>query len=130
MGARRERGHPAAVRVAPAMAMLGGAVVVALVLLVVGVPGLVVTAAVSAVLVVAAVANHRTLASLVAGFSLLLIRPYQPGELVRIFSQELCTVVDAEVVRIGLLTTTLASSHGLFDVANTWMLRAAPQCRD
>lgn len=69
-------------------------------------------------------------ADLAAGLVLLLARPYAPGEQIRIYVPCLHDVVDAEVVRIGWATTSLATATGLVTVANTRMLRASPEGHD
>ncbi len=94
-----------------------------------GVPilALLVVAVVIGVLV--AVAARRTVSSLVAGAGLRLVRPYQPGEHVRVFVPALRSVHDAEIVRVGPANTTLMTRDGLVLVPNALMLRGAPECR-
>ncbi|WP_460604657.1 hypothetical protein [Jatrophihabitans fulvus] len=130
LAARRERAFS---RPAPLLAPLAATVAVAgavvLLLLLLGAGAPVVVAGAAAVAVAGLVLAHRTTASVAAGISLLLIRPYQPGERVRLYLPERASLVEAEIVRIGLLNTLLASEDGLVAVANTRMLRAAPECR-
>jgi small-conductance mechanosensitive channel len=76
--------------------------------------------------VLAAVVAHRTVASVLAGLALLLIRPYAPGERVRLHSPAHGGHVDAEIVRIGLANTTLATSSGVLVVPNSLLLKDAP----
>ena len=80
--------------------------------------------------VVVAVAARRTVSSLVAGAGLRLVRPYVPGEHVRVFVPALRSVQDAEIVRVGPANTTLMTRDGLVLVPNALMLRGAPECRD
>lgn len=76
-----------------------------------------------------AVAAHRTTTSVLAGITLWLVQPFQPGERVRIFAPERHAVVEAELVRIGLVNTTLATEAELLVVANARLLRPAPRPR-
>lgn len=78
----------------------------------------------------AAIAAHRTLGSLAAGAGLLLVRPYHPGERVRLYVPSLHSVAEAEVVRVGPANTTLMTSDGLVVVPNSRMLRGDPEHPD
>lgn len=73
--------------------------------------------------VVAVVAARGTLGSLAAGAGLLLARPYEPGEHVRVHVPCLDRVVEAEVVRVGAANTTLMTATGLVLVPNSVILR-------
>lgn len=92
-------------------------------------PVVVVATAAGAVLCAAAFA-HRTLGNVVAGLALLLARPYSPGEQVRMYAPELHAVVEAEIVRVSLVHTTMATPSGLLVVPNSRLLRAAPTVTD
>jgi small-conductance mechanosensitive channel len=70
---------------------------------------------------------HRTFANLFAGWVLLLVRPYGPGEKLRLFSPVRGCSADAEIVRIGLANTTLATTSELIVVPNTQLLKSTPQ---
>lgn len=74
----------------------------------------------------ATVLAHRTVASMFAGLTLLVVRPYAPGERVRIQSPVDGCLVDVVIVRIGLANTTLASDTGLLVVPNHRLLRNPP----
>ena len=81
----------------------------------------------SAVVLVAlagALASYRTTINLVAGILLLVVRPYQPGERVRLQQPRSHAAFEAEVVRLGLVNTTLANESGLLVVPNVRMLQA------
>ncbi len=85
--------------------------------------------AVATVLAVA-LATQRSLRSALAGLTLLVARPYSPGERLRLFWPQECTTVDVELVRVGLVNTTLGTGEGLLVVPNTLLLRHPPECRD
>jgi small-conductance mechanosensitive channel len=85
-----------------------------------------VLAVTAVVAVTGAVIAHRTVRSLSAGVALLLIRPYAPGERVRLHSAAHGGLVEAEVVRIGLANTTLATDTGLLVVPNHRLLHGVP----
>jgi small-conductance mechanosensitive channel len=78
------------------------------------------------VAIAGAIVAHRTTSSVLAGLALLVIRPYAPGERVRLPSPVDGTLIDAEVVRIGLANTTLATDSGLLVVANNRLLKGVP----
>jgi small-conductance mechanosensitive channel len=77
-----------------------------------------------------AVATRRALASLLAGVGLALVRPFSPGESVRVYVPDLDDVVDAEIVRIGIVNTTMATRAGVLVMPNARMLRGAPEHPD
>ena len=122
---RRDRVVPAHA-VAPlvaAVVVIGGAAVLA------SVAGLPIGAVVAISLVVAvagAVVARRDVASMAAGLTLLVVRPYEPGERLRFHSPSHGRVIEAEVVRIGLANTTLATRTGLLVVPNARLLRGQP----
>ena len=76
--------------------------------------------------VVVAIAARRTVGSLMAGAGLRVVRPYGPGEHVRVYVPALRSVQDAEIVRVGPANTTLMTRDGLVVVPNALMLRGAP----
>jgi small-conductance mechanosensitive channel len=76
-----------------------------------------------AVALAGAVVARRAVASLFAGLSLLVIRPYAPGEQLRLHSHADDSVLDVEVVRIGLVNSTLATPSGLLVLPNSSLLR-------
>ncbi len=92
------------------------------------------TAVVAGVAVVVAVlvalSARHTLGALIAGITLRLARPYAPGEQVRLYMPEVGDVAEAEIVKLGAVTTTLGIADGVLVVPNTRLLRAAPECRD
>jgi hypothetical protein len=78
---------------------------------------------------VALASVHEVFGSIGAGLTLLLARPYNPGERVRLYVPELGQEVNAEIVRLGLVSTTLATDTGLLALPNSRLLRVAPECR-
>lgn len=116
------RAHAAAPLVA-AVVVIGGAAVLA------SAADLPIGAVVAVTLVVAvagAVVARRDVASMAAGLTLLVVRPYEPGERLRFHSPAHGRVIEAEVVRIGLANTTLAIRTGLLVVPNARLLRGSP----
>lgn len=81
-----------------------------------------------AVALAGAVLARRTVTSLVTGVGLLLIRPYASGERLLLHLPD--AVVEAEVIGIGLVNTTLATPDGLLVVGNTYLLRGMPVATD
>lgn len=79
-----------------------------------------------AVALAGALVAHRTVGGVLAGALLLLVRPYYPGERVRLTLPP-HGIVEAELVRIGLVNTTLCTGAGLVVVPNSRLLRGAPQ---
>jgi small-conductance mechanosensitive channel len=71
---------------------------------------------------------HRTLRSLSAGLALALIRPYAPGERVRLPLAKCGGDVEGVIVRIGAANTTLALDSGLLLVPNHRLLKVTPDC--
>lgn len=80
----------------------------------------------AAVAVAGAVLAHRTLGNLAAGVALLLIRPYAPGERVRLNAPQRGGAVEAVLVRIGVANSVLATETGLLVVANKMLLKGVP----
>lgn len=78
---------------------------------------------VALVAIFGAVVAHRTTASLFSGVALRLVQPFLPGECVRLDSTECGRFIDAVVVRIGFVNTTLATDRGVLVVPNIRMLR-------
>ncbi|HZC69464.1 MAG TPA: hypothetical protein VE442_02100 [Jatrophihabitans sp.] len=68
---------------------------------------------------------HRTLLSLLAGLALAVIRPYGPGERIRLHSPSHGGEVEAVIVRIGPVNTTLATDICLLFVPNYLLLKDA-----
>jgi small-conductance mechanosensitive channel len=97
----------------------------ALVTLALGLSGLLVIAITLAVAIAGGIVARRTVTSVLTGVGLLLIRPYAPGE--RLLLRLPDAVVEAEVVSIGLVNTTLATPDGLLVVGNTYLLRGMPR---
>ena len=81
-----------------------------------------------AVAIAGGIVARRTVTSLLVGVGLLLVRPYEPGE--RLLLRLPDAIVEAEVVRIGLVNTTLATPDGLLVVGNTYLLRGMPLPQD
>jgi small-conductance mechanosensitive channel len=95
-----------------------------------GAGAMTVVTTVMVVAVLCAVLARHTLGTLFAGVALRLARPYVPGEQVRLYMPETGDVTDAEIVKLGVVSTTLGTRDGVLVVPNTRMLRVAPQCRD
>jgi small-conductance mechanosensitive channel len=126
--ARRERVSSTPARVlAPLVAIAAVISAAAVITGLAGLPILVAVAVTAVVAIGAAAIARRTLGSLLSGLTLLLVRPYAPGERVRLYSPELGSVVDAEVVRVGIVNTTLAAATGVLVVPNTMLLHGAPE---
>jgi Mechanosensitive ion channel len=89
----------------------------------------VVAVALSVAVAGAAVA-HRTVSSVLAGVVLVLARPYEPGERLRVHLPELGGPTEAEVLRIGLVTTTLCTGAGVLVLPNRRLLAPAPRPAD
>ena len=109
--------------------MLGSAAAVlftAALTVVLGGTAVAVLLAAAATLAVATVIARRTVASTLAGITLLLVRPYAEGERVRIQSPVDGSVFEAVIVHIGIANTTLAADSGLLVVPNHRLLRNPP----
>ena len=107
-----------------AVVAIGGAAIVSSAL---GLSMTLVLAITAAVAVFGACVAHRTVGSVLAGLMLLIVRPYAPGERLRLYLPGQGRVVDAELVRVGLANTTLSTGSGLVLVRNSQLLRGAPQ---
>jgi small-conductance mechanosensitive channel len=79
-----------------------------------------------AVAVLGGIVAHRTVGGLIAGIGLLVIRPYSAGERLRITSPIDCTMIEVEVIRLGIVNTTLATPDGMLVVPNTRLIRGLP----
>jgi small-conductance mechanosensitive channel len=79
-------------------------------------PTLLITLAVG---VLAAIAVHRTLGALAAGFALALAQPYGPGEHILIDLPEFGGPTAAEIVHVGAANTALRVDDRLVVVANS-----------
>jgi small-conductance mechanosensitive channel len=75
------------------------------------------------VVVLGGVVAHRTVASVLSGLMLLLARPYAPGDRLRLHVDELGGPAEVEVLRIGLVTTTLCTGAGVLVLPNVRLLR-------
>jgi small-conductance mechanosensitive channel len=84
----------------------------------------IVVAAITAVL--GALVAHRSVARLLSGSMLSVARPFAPGDRLRAYVPELGRVVEAELVRIGPLTTTLCTDTGVLVVPTGDLLRVPP----
>ena len=132
-GARRDRSvdgeRTSATPVRVAAPIIATAVSIAfsvLVSMVVGLPLTEVLVVAGAVFGAATVFAHRTVASMFAGVTLLVVRPYAAGERVRIQSPIDGCLIDVVIVHIGLANTTLATDAGLLVVPNHRLLRNPP----
>jgi small-conductance mechanosensitive channel len=132
-GARRDRSvggeRSFATPVRVAAPMIATAVAIAFAALVSFVAGLTPTEVLvvaGAVFGAATVFAHRTVASMLAGITLLVVRPYAAGERVRIQSPIDGCLIDVVIVHIGLANTTLASDAGVLVVPNHRLLRNPP----
>lgn len=112
---------------APLLAALLVVVATALGATLTGLPGWGVVALTAAVALTVGALARRSLGSVFSGLTLLVVRPYGPGERLRLYLPEQQGYVDAEIVRVGLATTTLATSDGLLVVSSSRLLHdAAP----
>jgi small-conductance mechanosensitive channel len=68
------------------------------------------------------IAAREYLADLASGALLRFVQPYEPGEVVRLFCAEQNDYVDAEVMHLGPVHTTLAGPDRQFRVPNHVML--------
>jgi small-conductance mechanosensitive channel len=82
------------------------------------------------VAVAGAVVARRTVKTVLAGLTLHVVRPYGAGERLRLYAPEFDTHIDAEIVRVGIANTTLATPGGLLVVPNTRLLHGSPQQPD
>lgn len=126
--ARRERVSASPAPVAVPLLLAGTLVPsAALVATAVGLSLLEVIAVAAVATVAAVVIAHRTISSLFAGLALAVVRPYAPGERLRIFSPANGCIVEATLVQIGAVNTTLATDTGLLVVANDRLLKDVPE---
>jgi small-conductance mechanosensitive channel len=93
----------------------------------VGLPLLAVVAVTLVVAVTGAVIAHRPLANVLAGVTLLVVRPFAPGERIRLTAPSDGPALEAEIVRVGLANTTLCTGSGLLVVPNSRMLHGLPE---
>jgi small-conductance mechanosensitive channel len=102
--------------------LLGGTAAIVVAFVAAEVLGLAVLPALLVTLVVGVLAGfavQRTLGALVAGFTLLLARPYAPGEQILIELPEFGGLTEAEVVHVGAANTALRVDDRLVVVANS-----------
>ena len=78
------------------------------------------------VAVVGGLIAHRAAGRLVTGAVLVVARPFAPGDRVRVYVPELGRTADAELLRIGPLTTTLCTDSGVLVVPTGELLRPPP----
>jgi small-conductance mechanosensitive channel len=107
-----------------AVVVIGSA---ALVSALVGLPLTAVLGITVAVAVAGAVIAHRPVLNVLAGITLRVVRPFAPGERVRLNTPTGAPPVEAELVRVGLANTTLCTESGLLVVPNSQMLQRAPE---
>lgn len=122
--ARRER---AAMNAAFVLSVLPPAVAVALLLPSVLLPVVPAVTVALICLAVVAVSARRSLSNMLAALTLFVAQPYSAGERVRLYAGAERGVIEAEILHIGLLRTTLCSDSGVVAVPNIRMLRAAPE---
>ena len=82
------------------------------------------TGAIVASLAIVTFIARRSLANMLAGLTMLVVRPYEPGERIRLYAAP--GDVEAEILHVGLLRTTLCTGNGVVPVPNSRMLRATP----
>jgi small-conductance mechanosensitive channel len=107
-----------------AVVVIGAA---ALISVLIGLPLLAVVGITVAVAVLGALVAHRPMANVLAGITLLVVRPFSPGERVRLPATYDGAPLDAEILRIGLANTTLCTGSGLLVVPNSRMLHGSPK---
>jgi small-conductance mechanosensitive channel len=126
--ARRERAAASPVRltvpILSAVVVIGAA---ALTSVLIGLPLLAVLGITLAVAVLGAVVAHRPMLNVLAGVTLLVVRPFSPGERVRLPATEDGGPLEAEILRVGLANTTLCTGSGLLVVPNSRMLPGSPK---
>jgi small-conductance mechanosensitive channel len=126
--ARREQAAASPVRltvpVLSAVVAIGAA---ALISAFVGLPLLAVFGITLTVAVLGAVVAHRPVQNVLAGITLLVVRPFAPGERVRLDATLDGAPIVAEIVRVGLANTTLCTGTGLLVVPNSQLLRGTPK---
>ena len=91
-----------------------------------GLPALTVLLVTAAVALGGALLAHRAVGRFFAGAVLLLARPFAPGDRLRVYVAELGGVTEAELLRVGLLTTTLCTDSGVLVVPTGELLRVPP----
>jgi hypothetical protein len=119
----------AAARIHIALPLIAAVLVIsstALVADLLGLPLLLIVAVTLVVAVLGALVERRAVSSICAGIGLLVIRPYAPGERLLLPSPVDGCLIEAEIVRIGLANTTLATSTGLLVAPNTHLLHGRP----
>ena len=125
--ARRERALASPIQLKrPLLSALAAIVLAAAAASLAGLSFYPVAAITVAVAVAGGIVAHRTVGSLLAGVGLLVIRPYSAGEQLRITSPVDGTIIEVEVVRLGIVNTTLATPDGVLVVPNTHLVRGLP----
>jgi small-conductance mechanosensitive channel len=126
--ARREQAAASPVRLT--VPILSAVVVIGAAALICGLIGLPLVAVVGITLGVAvlgAVVAHRSVMNVLAGITLLVVRPFAPGERVRLPASADGAPTEAEILRVGLANTTLCVGSGLLVVPNSRMLQGSPE---
>lgn len=126
--ARREQAAASPVRLT--LPILSAVVVIGAAALVSALIGLSLPAVLGITLTVAvlgALVAHRSVLNVLAGVTLLVARPFSPGERVRLPATDDGAPLDAEVLRVGLANTTLCTGSGLLVVPNSRMLHGSPK---
>jgi small-conductance mechanosensitive channel len=78
------------------------------------------------VAVAGALVAHRTVTNVLAGGLLVLARPFTPGDRLRLYVPELARIEEAQLMHIGVVTTTLCTGSGVLVVPNAQLLRVPP----
>jgi len=120
---RRHPAVPGRLRRRGGSSLITGALVVAAAVVTLLLPLTIALPATVLLLLAVAVAHRRALSDLAAGVTLLVAQPYQPGERVLVHLDGGRTV-EAELLQVRPLRTTLCTSEGVLAVRNTHMLRA------
>jgi small-conductance mechanosensitive channel len=126
--ARREQAAASPARLTvpllSAVVVIGAAALISVLL---GLSLLAVLGVTLAVAVGGAAIAHRSLFNVLAGVTLLVVRPFAPGERVRLDGVPSRPELEAEIVRVGLANTTLCTGTGLLVVPNSLMLGGSPK---
>jgi small-conductance mechanosensitive channel len=91
-----------------------------------GLPGFEVVLVAVLVAIAGGLLAHRAARRLVTGAVLVVARPFAPGDRVRVYVPELGRTADAELLRIGPLTTTLCTDSGVLVVPTGELLAPPP----
>jgi small-conductance mechanosensitive channel len=91
-----------------------------------GLPAMAVVLVAAAVAVIGGLIGHRAAGRLVTGAVLVVARPFAPGDRVRVYVPDLGRSAEAELVRIGPVTTTLCTESGVLVVPTGELLSSPP----